>query len=89
MTHKSEEEAAVAEHLLQLRSQAVAALRRFDKIADRLNFYEQYLALSKNCDVRLAGRFLVIKGGQSQERAYLECDSAPKRTPTANLRKVQ
>ena len=31
----------------------------------------------------------LMKGGQSQERAYLECDSAPKRTPTANLRKVQ
>jgi hypothetical protein len=27
---------------------------------------EKYVFLSKHCDVRLAGRFLVIKSGQSQ-----------------------
>jgi hypothetical protein len=75
MTHKSEKE-AVAEHLLQLRGQAVAALRRFDKIADRLNFYEQYLTLSKYYDVKLAGPFFVIKGGQSAEQTRRDSDLA-------------
>jgi hypothetical protein len=46
----------------------VAALKRFNTIADRLNFYQRYLALSKTHSVRLAGPFLVIKGGQPADR---------------------
>jgi len=65
MTHKPRK-AAVAKHLVELRREAVAALKRFNMIAERLNFYEDYLALSKKYDVQMAGRFLVIKGGQPQ-----------------------
>ena len=57
MTHKPQKE-AVAEHLVELRDQAVAALQRFKKIAERLDFYKQYLLLSENYDVRLAGPLL-------------------------------
>ena len=62
MTHKPGK-AAVAKHLVELRREAVAVLKSFNMIADRLNFYEQYLALSKTYDVQMAGPFLVIKGG--------------------------
>jgi hypothetical protein len=65
MTHKPEK-AAVSKHLVELRREAVATLKRFHMIAERLTFYEQYLALSKTYDVKLAGPFLVIKGGQAQ-----------------------
>jgi hypothetical protein len=65
MTHKPEK-AAVSKHLVELRREAVATLKRFHMIAERLTFYEQYLALSKTYDVKLAGPFLVIEGGQSQ-----------------------
>jgi hypothetical protein len=51
---------------VELRREGVAALKRFNVIAERLNFYEQYLALSKTYDVRMAGPFLVIKGGQNR-----------------------
>ncbi|HEU5239655.1 MAG TPA: hypothetical protein VFU37_21165 [Pyrinomonadaceae bacterium] len=71
MTHKPGK-AAIAKHLVELRREAVAALKRFNMIADRLNFYEQYLALSKTYNVRLAGPFLVIEGGQSAERTGRE-----------------
>lgn len=59
--------ATVVKHLVELRREAIASLRHFNHIADRLNFYEQYLLLSKTHDVRLAGRFLVVKGGKSAE----------------------
>ena len=65
MTHKPGK-AAVAKHLVELRREAVASLKRFNMIAERLNFYEQYLALSKNYNVQMAGPFLVIKGEQPQ-----------------------
>jgi hypothetical protein len=67
MIHKPGKK-AVAEHLASLRREALAALKHYDAIADRLSFYERYLALSKSYDVRLAGPFLVVKGGQSRER---------------------
>jgi hypothetical protein len=70
MTHKPEK-TAVAKHLVELRREALASLKRYDTIADRLNFYERYLALSKTYDVRLAGPFLVVKGGQSGERTRI------------------
>jgi hypothetical protein len=70
MTHKPEKK-AVAKHLTNLRREALAALKHYDTIADRLNFYERYLALSKTYDVRLAGPFLVIRGGQSRERTRM------------------
>ena len=76
MTHKSEKE-AIAQHLLELRRAAVAALQLFNNIADQLTFYERYLALSKNHDVNLAGRFLVIKGGRSTETTCTSADSEP------------
>jgi hypothetical protein len=66
---------AVAKHLWELRREALAALKRYDSIADRLNFYERYLTLSKTHDVRLAGPFLVVKGGQSGDRTQI--DPAP------------
>ena len=66
---------AVAKRLLELRREALAALKRYDSIADRLNFYERYLTLSKTHDVRLAGPFLVVKGGQSRDRTRM--DPAP------------
>ena len=82
MTHKPGK-AAVAKHLVELRREAVASLKRFNMIAERLNFYEQYLALSKTYDVQMAGPFLVIKGGQPQsEQAGIKIQS-----PT--LREVQ
>ena len=82
MTHKPGK-AAVAKHLVELRREAVAALKRFNMIAERLNFYEDYLALSKKYDVQMAGPFLVIKGGQPQtEQARTKIQS-----PT--LREVQ
>ena len=70
MTRKPEK-TVVAKHLLELRREALAALRHYDTIADRLNFYERYLTLSKTYDVRLAGPFLVVKGGQSGERTRM------------------
>jgi len=66
--------AAVAKHLVELRREAVAALKRFNTIADRLNFYQRYLALSKTYNVRLAGPFLVIKGGQPVDRTGTDSD---------------
>jgi len=66
---------AVAKHLVELRREALAALKRYDTIADRLNFYQRYLTLSKIYDVRLAGPFLVVKGGQSRERTRIDAAS--------------
>ena len=65
MTHKPGK-AAISKHVTELRREAVAALKRFNMIAERLNLYAQYLALSKTYDVQMAGPFLVIKGGQAQ-----------------------
>ena len=59
---------AVTKHLVELRREAVAALQHFHKVAERINFYEHFLTLSKTYDVRLAGPFLVVKGGQSGQR---------------------
>jgi hypothetical protein len=73
---------AIAKHLVELRREALAALRRFNVMVEQLNFYEQYLALSKHYDVRLAGPFLVIKGGKPTERLGLEQNSS-------TLREVQ
>jgi len=64
--------AAVAKHLVELRREAVAALKRFNMIAERLNFYEQYLTLSKTYDVQMAGPFLVIKGEKPTDRTGTE-----------------
>ena len=61
-----------AKHLVELRREGIAALQRFRGIADRLKFYERYLALSKYYDVRLAGPFLVIKGGKPADRTGAE-----------------
>jgi len=75
--------AAVSKHLVELRREAVAALKRFNMIAGRLNFYEQYLALSKTYDVQMAGPFLVIKGGQPQT------EQAGTKIQSTTLREVQ
>jgi hypothetical protein len=81
MTHKPGK-AAVSKYLVEVRREAVAALKRFNMMAGRLNLYKQYLALSKTHDVKLAGPFLVIKGGQPQtEQAGTKIQST--------LRKVQ
>jgi hypothetical protein len=88
MTHRSEKE-AVAQHLLELRRAAVGALQLFNKIADQLNFYERYLALSKNHDVTLTGQFIVIKGGRSTETTCKNSDAEPNTTTSSNLGKVQ
>ena len=66
---------AIAKHLVELRREALAALKRFNMMAERLNFYEQYLTLSKHYDVRLAGPFLLIKGGKPTERLGPEQNS--------------
>jgi hypothetical protein len=71
MTHKPGK-AGIAKHLVELRREAVVALKRFNTIANQLNFYEHYLALSKTYDVRLAGPFLVIKGGRPADRTGAE-----------------
>ena len=71
MTHKPGK-AALAKHLVELRREAVAALKRFNMIADRLDFYERYLTLSKCYEVRLAGPFLVVKGGKPTDRTGTE-----------------
>jgi hypothetical protein len=65
MTHKPGK-AAVAKHLVELRREAVATLKRFNMIAERLNLYKEYLALSETYDGQMAGPFLLIEGGQSQ-----------------------
>jgi hypothetical protein len=82
MTYKPEK-AAIAKHLVELRREGIAALHRFHGIADRLNFYERYLVLSKYYDVRLAGPFLVIKGGKPADQTGTIGSSSP------TLRKVQ
>jgi hypothetical protein len=71
MTHKPGK-AAIAKHLVELRREGIEALHRFSGTAERLNFYERYLALSKYYDVRLAGPFLVIKGGKPADRTGTE-----------------
>jgi hypothetical protein len=71
MTHKPGK-AVVAKHLVELRREGIEALHRFNRIAGRLNFYERYLTLGKFNDVRLAGPFLVIKGGKPTDRAGTE-----------------
>ena len=70
MTYKPGKK-AVVKHLINLRREALAALKHYDAVADRLNFYERYLTLSKTYDVRLAGPFLVVKGGQPGERTRI------------------
>jgi hypothetical protein len=70
MTYKPGKK-AVVKHLINLRREALAALKHYDAVADRLNFYERYLTLSQTHDVRLAGPFLVVKGGQSGERTRI------------------
>ena len=82
MTHKPGK-AVVSKHLVELRREAVAALKRFNMIAGQLTLYEQYLALSKTHDVKLAGPFLVIKGGQPQT------EQAGTKIQSTTLRKVQ
>jgi len=82
MTHKPGK-AVVAKHLVELRREAVAALKRFNMIAGRLNLYEQYLALSKTHDVKLAGPFLVIKGGQ------LQSEQAGTKIQSSTLRELE
>ena len=82
MTHKPGK-AAVAKHLVELRREAVATLKRFNMIAGRLKFYERYLSLSKYYDVRLAGPFLVIKGGKPADQTGTIGSSSP------TLREVQ
>lgn len=71
MTHKIST-GAIAKQLVELRREAVGALKRFNMIAERLNFYEEYLVLSKHYDVRVAGPFLVIKGGKPADRTGTE-----------------
>jgi hypothetical protein len=88
MTHRPEKE-AVVQHLLELRRSAVAALQFFNKIADQLNFYERYLALSKNHEVTLTGQFLVIKGGRSTETRAKNSDAEPHTAMTSNPEKLQ
>ena len=58
-----------AKHLVELRREGVEALHRFSGTTERLNFYKRYLALSQYHDLRLAGPFLVIKGGKPADRA--------------------
>ena len=82
MTHKPGK-AAISKHVTELRREAVAAIKRFNMIAERLTFYEQYLALSKTYDVKLAGPFLVIKGGQPQT------EQAGTKIRSTTLREVQ
>ena len=75
--------AVVAKHLVELRRESIQALHRFNRIAERLDFYERYLTLSKFHDVRLAGPFLVIKGGNRQT------EQARSRNQSKTLREVQ
>ena len=82
MTHKPGK-AAISKHVTELRREAVAAIKRFNMIAERLNLYEQYLALSKTYDVQMAGPFLVIKGGNRKTK------QARSKDPITNLTRVQ
>jgi hypothetical protein len=88
MTQKPEKE-AVAQHVVELRRAAVSTLRRFNKIADQLNFYQRYLAISKDYDVTFSGRFIIIKGGRSTETIRARPASESKTPTTVNLRKVR
>jgi hypothetical protein len=69
MTHKPGK-AAISKHVTELRREAVAALKRFNMIAERLNLYAQYLALSKTYHVQMAGPFLVIKGATERPNRH-------------------
>jgi hypothetical protein len=71
MIHKPGK-ATFDKHVVELRRQGIEALHRFNGIAGRLNFYERYLALSKYYDVRIAGPFLVIKGGKPADQTGTE-----------------
>jgi hypothetical protein len=88
MAHKPEK-ASVARHIVELRREAVAALKRYNAIADRMNFYEQYLALSKTYSVRLAGPFLVIEGGRPSDRTGTNEDLAPRGLRCCQLMSIQ
>lgn len=59
--------AAINKQLVELRREGIEALERFHGISRRLEFYEKCLTLSRYYDVRLAGPFLVIKGGKSAD----------------------
>ena len=73
--------AAIAKHLVELRREGIEALHRFSGTAERLNFYKRYLVLSKYYDVRLAGPFLVIKGGKPADQTATKV-----RIPSPTLR---
>jgi hypothetical protein len=66
MTHKPGK-SAINKQLVELRREGIEALHRFHGISRRLEFYEKCLTLSRYYDVRLAGPFLVIKGGKSAD----------------------
>ena len=63
---------AIAKHLVELRREGIEALHRFNGTTACLNFYNRYLALSQYYDLRLAGPFLVIKGGKPADRTGTE-----------------
>jgi hypothetical protein len=61
-------------------------------LENAVEYFQKYVPARNPSGKKLsqeAEEWFLEKGGQSQERAYLECDSAQRRTPTANLRKVQ
>jgi len=73
MTHDSQtRKAEIDKYLLELRREGIEALHRLNGIAGRLDCYEKYLALSNYYDVRLAGPFLLIKGGKPADRKGTE-----------------
>ena len=63
---------AIDKHLVKLRREGIEALHRFSGTTARLDFYKKYLTLSRYYDVRLAGPFLVIKGGKPPDRTGVE-----------------
>jgi hypothetical protein len=52
--------------ILQLHDEALAVLDIYEQIMSRVDFYQKYVSLSRNHNVRLAGRFIVIDGGRSK-----------------------
>lgn len=58
----------IHKHILQLHDEALAVLEIYEGIMSRVDFYQQYVSLSRNHNVSIAGRFIVIDGGRTEQK---------------------
>jgi hypothetical protein len=66
----------IVEHIINLRVQAVAAYELYQEINARIDFYRKYISLGETHNVRLAGSWVVIRGGRSIEK---ECSASSRK----------